>query len=61
MKTWKTKIIAVCPETGNVEEYSGPYVKGATMNCAQMWSNDNGFGYVFATVLCNTGLESFVI
>ena len=45
MKQWLTEIIAICPITNKLKKWAGPKVPGFTQNDAQIFCNNNGFGY----------------
>jgi hypothetical protein len=45
MKKWLTYIKAVNPQNGELCLWVGPLAIGETIQDAQKWCNNNGFGY----------------
>lgn len=45
MFTWSTRIRALCPKSGEILTYMGPFVKGYSRMDAQEYCENNGLGY----------------
>lgn len=43
--TWVTEIKAICPRSGELLTWGGPYVEALTKDEAQQWCNEN-MGYL---------------
>lgn len=45
MKTFITEVIAINPKNDYLETWAGPEIEAETIEQAQAWCDENGFGY----------------
>lgn len=46
MKLWVTQLKAIDPRCGQLKTYAGPEVPGITLQHANLYCQENGFGYL---------------